>query len=170
MKTYLFSLCFLAVSAIPAFSQMPDKPMGGGRPRMMQMVDMDRMGDMMQRCLAHADELGLSKEQVNRIKKIHWEMEKKQAQFKADLKVAEIDLMQIMDVKDFDLDKASAAVKRIEEIRTAHHLNVLHSVKEVRNILTEGQFEKMKKLMPMKSWKRPARMMKRQMPQQAPKE
>ena len=101
-------------------------------------------------CVANADKLGLSPEQSRKFKDIHREMEKKQVRFKADLKIAEIDMAEIMEVKDFDLDKASAAVKKIGEMKTAHHLEMLKSMKEVRTLLTDEQFKKMKALMPMK--------------------
>src|SRR5659263_322848 len=75
-----------------------------------------------------------------------------------------IDLMEIMEVKDFDIEKASSAVKNIAEIKTAHHLEMLKAAKEMRTILTDEQFKKMQKMMPMQTGKKkPAkRMMKKQ--------
>jgi Spy/CpxP family protein refolding chaperone len=72
--------------------------------------------------------------------------------------------MDIMEVKDFDLDKASSAVKKIAEIKTAHHLGMLRAMKEMRTILTDEQFKRMQKMMSMRMCeKRPAkRMMKEQ--------
>jgi Spy/CpxP family protein refolding chaperone len=55
--------------------------------------------------------------------------------------------MEIMEVKDFDLEKASSAVKKITEIKAAHHLKMLKAMKEMRTILTDEQFKKMKKMM-----------------------
>ncbi|MBT0651769.1 Spy/CpxP family protein refolding chaperone [Geomobilimonas luticola] len=163
MKRTVVAL-FLAVAfAAPAFSQMdaPVKGSGAGWGPMPGMGGMDRMGTMMGMCLTNADKIGLSDEQVAKLTPIHREMQKKQAQFKADLKVAEIELMEIMEVKDFDLEKANAAVKKIADIKTTHHLEMLKSMKEARTILTDAQFQKMKKLMPMKAQKKPARKMKR---------
>ncbi len=165
MKRLVLTLLLTVVFALPAFAQM-DMPMmepGGGRGPMM---GMGRMGvDMLDMCLANADKIGLSDEQIKKIKPIHREMEKKRAQFQADLKVAEIDMKEIMDVKDFDLEKASAQVKKIADIRTAHQLDMLKGMKEVRAILTEEQFRKMQKLMHEKmGGKKPGkkRMMKKQ--------
>lgn len=124
------------------------------------MGHMDRMGDMMGMCLEHADQLGLTDDQLMKMKPAHSEMQKNQARFKADLKIAEIELAEIMDVKDFDLEKASAAVKKIETIKTAHHLEMLKHMKEVRTIVTDEQFKKMKKMMPMKAgMKKPVKKM-----------
>lgn len=149
----LLALCVPA----PAFSQMKDmstkhhRPVHGQMMDMGQMGHMDRMGDMMGMCLEHADKLGLTDDQITKMKPAHTEMQKQQARFKADLTIAEIELAEIMEVKDFDLEKASAAVKKIEGIKTAHHLEMLKNMKEVRTILTDEQFKNMKKIMPMKA-------------------
>ena len=120
------------------------------------------MGDMMDKCLEYADKLGLSEEQINKIKPIHREMQKKQARYMADLKIAQIEMKEIMEVKDFNLEKATAQVKKIADIKTAHHLEMLKAMKEVHSILTDEQFKKMKKMMHMKmeGEKPPKKMMK----------
>ena len=102
-------------------------------------------------CIANADKMGLTKDQIQKMKPLHYDMQKNQAQFQADQKIAEIELMEIMDVKDFDLEKASLAVKKIADIKTAHHLEMLKHMKEMRTMLTDEQFNKMKTMMPMKS-------------------
>lgn len=109
----------------------------------------DRMGANMGMCLDHADKIGLTDDQLKILTPIHREMQKNQARFKADLKIAEIELAEIMDSKDFDLEKANVAVKKIGDLKTARHLEMLKSMKEVRGNLTDAQFQKMKKLMPM---------------------
>ena len=153
IKTVL-SLCLVVVLAASGFAQMMDMP--GDRDRgldwrgqMMGRGDMDGMGDMMGTCLANADKIGLTDQQIDKITPIHREMKKKQARFRADLKVAQLELMEIMDVKDFELDRAVAAVRKIEEIRIVHRLEMLRSMKEVRSVLTDEQFRKMKKVMRM---------------------
>ena len=149
MKKLALSLLLTVVFTVPAFSQMTDMPMKG-HGQMMEMGNMDKMGDMAGMCIEHADMMGLTDDQIMKMKPIHREMQKKQARFKADQRIAEIELMEIMDVKDFDLEKASAKVKNIAEIKTAHQLEMLKAMKEMRTILTDEQFKKMKKMMPMK--------------------
>jgi len=73
-------------------------------------------------------------------------MHKKQARFKADVKIAAIELVEIMEVKDFDIEKSNAAIKKIAEIKTAYSLDMLKPMKEVRTILTDEQFQKIKKM------------------------
>jgi Spy/CpxP family protein refolding chaperone len=122
----------------------------------------EMMGDMMSRCLENAEKLGLSEEQINKIKPIHREMQKKQARYTADLKIAQIEMKEIMEVKDFDLEKASAQVKKIADIKTAQHLEMLKLMKEVHSILSDEQFKKMKKMhMKMEGNKPGKKMMKK---------
>ncbi|HZV82523.1 MAG TPA: hypothetical protein VFF53_10195 [Geobacteraceae bacterium] len=162
MKSVLALLLLTVVFAAPAVSQTMDRPMHEqhreGHGQMMPMGSMDRMDDMMGICLEHADRIGLTDEQLMKMKPAHREMQKKQARFKADLKVAEIELMEIMEVKDFDLEKAGTAVKKIADIKTAHHLEMLKAMKEMRTMLTDEQFKKMQKMMFMKTdMKRPSK-------------
>ena len=164
MKKTLLLLLGTIIFAVPAFSQTMDMPMmgaGGGPGQMMGMGRMDMMGDSMAMCLDHADKLGLTDEQVKKITPIHREMKKKQIKFRADLQLAQMEYMEIMEVKDFDLEKAGASVKKIADMKTAHHLDMLKSMKEVRSILTEEQFKKMKKMMAMNmAEKKPGKHMK----------
>jgi len=151
MKKVLLSLLLTVVFAVPAFSQMdmPMKGHGGGQGRMMEMDHMDMMGgDMM--CMEHARHMGLTDDQITKMKSMHREMQKSQIRSKADLKIAEIELMEIMEVKDFDLDKAGSAVKKIGDIKTARHLEMLKAMKDMRAILTDEQFKKMHKMCMMK--------------------
>ncbi len=138
---------------VPAFSEMKDMSMKehmGGHGQMMEMGSMHKMDDMMGMCIEHADKFGLTDDQIMKMKPIHAEMQKRHVRFKADQKIAEIELMEIMEAKDFELEKANYAVKKVAEINTAHHLEMLKAMKEVRTMLTEEQFKKMKKMMTMK--------------------
>jgi Spy/CpxP family protein refolding chaperone len=169
VKQFIFTLMAAAALVtfslpVPAFSQMHDMPMnehGPGHGQMMDTCSMDKMGDMMGMCIDHAGKMGLSDDQVMKMKPIHNDMQKKQARFKADLKIAEIELGEIMDVKDFDLEKASFAVKKIAEIKTAHHLEMIKAMKEMRTVLNDEQFKKMKKMPMMQEEKKPAKKMKK---------
>lgn len=155
MKAIVTTVVLLLLTAtVPAFSQMSDMSMkerGMGHGPMMQMGPMDKMGDMMGMCMEHAEMMGLSDDQLLKMKPIHSEMQKKQARFKADVKIAEIELMEILEAKDFNLDEASAAVGNIEKVKTAHHLEMIKAMKEMRALLTDEQFKKMKKMMPMRA-------------------
>ncbi len=161
LKT-LLATCLIVVLASPAFPQ-PDMPgpmeshehlAGMGPMDRMEMGPMDRMGDMMGMCLDNAATIGLTQEQKNRLTPLHREMKKKQVRYKADAKLAEMELMEIMEVKDFDLEKASAATRKISDIKTAYHLDMLKLMKEVRTTLTDEQFQKLLQLKHRKMEKR----------------
>ncbi|MDD2900265.1 MAG: hypothetical protein PHI31_16340 [Desulfuromonadaceae bacterium] len=170
MKTrYSMSVMAAAVALmgltvpVTAHSQMKEMQMSEhreGHAQMMESGSMDKMGDMLDQCVEHSGKMGLSDDQLSKMKPIHREMQKKQVRFKADVKIAEIEFAEIMDVKNFDFEKASAAVKKTEELKTAHHIEMLKGMKEARSILTDDQFKNMKKTMPMKRGdKRPAKRM-----------
>ncbi|BCS52707.1 Spy/CpxP family protein refolding chaperone [Geobacter sp. SVR] len=150
MKTIL-AVLFALVLALPAFAQMhgsPGKEHAPGQGHMEQVGPMDGMGgDMMEMCLEHADDLGLNPEQVRKINAIHREMKKKQIRFKADWKLAEMDLKEILEVRDFDMKRAMAAVQKISDLKTSHRLDMLKSVKDLRLTLTDEQFQEMRKMM-----------------------
>ena len=150
----LAAAALLALSGpVPAFSQMMDKSMKEHRGRhgqMMEMGCMDMMDDMMGKCIEHSEKIGLTDDQILKMKPIQGEMQKNKALFKADMKIAKRELMAIMEVKNFDLEKASSSVKKIAEMKTAHRLEMLKAMKEMRTILTDEQFTKMKNMMPMK--------------------
>ena len=140
MKKLLLALLLMVVFAVPAFSQtmnMHRKEKGY----------IYRMGNMTDMYLRNADRIGLTDEQISKITPIRHEMHKKQARFKADVKIASIELVEIMEVKDFDTDKANAAIKKIADIKTAYSLDMLTPMKEVRSILTDEQFQKIKKML-----------------------
>jgi len=168
MKKLVLSVLLTVVFALPAYSQMMDMTMHEqhreGYGQMMDMDHMDRMGDMAGTCIEHAEKIGLTEDQLIKMKPAHREMQKKQARYKADLKIAELDLKEIMEVKDFDLEKANAAVKKIADIKTGHQLEMMQAMKEMRTMLTDEQFKKMNKMMLMKTGgKKPAmKMMKKQ--------
>jgi Spy/CpxP family protein refolding chaperone len=163
MKRVILSVLLSIALATPAFSQMKDMSMmkhSEEHGRMMENGPMDKMGDMTGMCIEHQDKMGLSDAQVIKMKPVHNDMKKKQAKSKADLTIAEIELSEIMDVKDFDIEKARSAVKKIADIKTAHHLEMLTAMKEMRTILTDDQFKKMNKMMPMNMHdKKPAKKM-----------
>ena len=64
---------------VPAFSQMKDMSMKGhgeGHGQMMEMGTMEKMGDMMGMCMQHADMMGLTDDQISKMKPMHSEMQK----------------------------------------------------------------------------------------------
>lgn len=150
MKRILSALLLTVVFAVPAFAKMPDKEMKDHQKcechEWMAKGHMHKRGDMLGMLIKHADKLGLSGDQVAKLKDIHRGMEKKKIRFEADMKLARLDLKEIMEVKDFDLEKANAAVQKMSDMKRDQHLEMLKSIKEVRGILTDEQFKKIKEM------------------------
>lgn len=151
-------LVFTPVHAEPTGMGMMGRGAGYG---FMGMGGMDAMADNMGTCLANADKIGLTPDQVAKLTPLHREMQKKQIRFQADMKLAEMEKAEILEVKDFDLEKAKALVKKIADMKSAHHQEMLQLMHEVRGIFTEDQFKRLQALKPVKPGsKKPARMMK----------
>ena len=151
MKKILSAVLLTAVFAVPAFADMHEKEIKGHKEcacheQKAEMRGMHKKGDMLGMLIKHADKIGLSNDQVVKLKAIHRSMKIKEIQLGADQKIAKIELMEIMEVKDFDLERADAAVKKISGIETSQHLEMLKSMKEVRSILTDEQFKNIKKM------------------------
>jgi Spy/CpxP family protein refolding chaperone len=108
---------------------------------------MDMMGNMIGMCIKNADKIGLSDEQKKTVTPLLQELQKKQIRFQADLKIAQLEMKDIMEPKDFDLEKAKTAVKKTDDLKAAHHLDMLNTMKEVRSVLTEEQYKKLRALM-----------------------
>lgn len=150
MKRIVLALLLAVVSAGPAFPQMMDSSMKEHRDGSRQMHSMDKMDDMCGFCEEHAGKMGLTDDQLEKMRPARREMQKKHVRFKADLKIVEIDLEEIMDVKDFDLEKAKAALRKIAQLKADHQMDVLVAMKDMCSGLSDEQFKKMKKNMSMK--------------------
>jgi len=152
MKKTLAVLLLSLFFAVPAFAH--DKGMRnhrGGEGCDLQECAMEKGGmmgrgghDMMGMCLQHAEELGLKPDQVAKLKAIHRDMKKSEIRFEADKKIAHMEMMEIMEVKDFDLQKAQAAAQKVSDLQRDHRMAMLKSMKEARSILTDDQFKKMR--------------------------
>jgi len=144
------ALALLALSVpVPAFSEITDMSIKDYRKddgHLMVLGNFEKMGFMTGMCIEHADKMGISSEQIVKMKPVMKNMEKKQARFNADLKIAEINLMETMEMKDFDLKQAGIGLQNIAGIKTAHNLEMLNAMKEMRTILTDDQFNKMNKM------------------------
>ena len=81
MKKIAFALLLTVVFAVPAFSQMdmPMKGHGEGHGQMMEMDHMDMMGgDMM--CMEHMHHMGLTDDQITKMKSMRREMLKSRSE------------------------------------------------------------------------------------------
>ena len=150
MKKILTALLLTAVFAIPAFADMHGKEMKEHQKcechERMGKRHMHKRGDMLGILIKHSDKVGLTADQVVNLKVIHRGMGKKKIRLEADMKLARIELKEVMEVKDFDLEKANVAAQKISDIKRDQRLEMLKSIKDVRSILTDEQFKKIKEI------------------------
>lgn len=132
--------------AVPPFSVHV-----GAYAQMTEMGIMDNVTDMIGMCIEHADEIGLTDDQIMKIKPMCSEFGKREARFKADLRIAEIELLEIMEVKDFSMDHGRSAVEKMAEIKKAHHFEMLRSARDMRAVFTEQQFREISKMLALKT-------------------
>lgn len=103
--------------------------------------------------------LGLNDQQKAAIRAIHFRTMKEMVQKKADIKVAKIELREILTKDPVDMAAAEAAVKKIENLRaekTMMHIKAMEEIKSNLNADQKKQFTEM-----MMHWMMMHKMMKR---------
>jgi Spy/CpxP family protein refolding chaperone len=93
-----------------------------------------------------ADELKLTKEQIDQIKTLHQGYVKKNIPLHSDLQLKHVELKELMDTDKPDKGKVEAKIKDIESVRTKIHVNRLNEKIDVQDILTKEQKEQLEKM------------------------
>jgi len=91
-------------------------------------------------------ELGLSGEQLEKFKKIRGEYQKEAIRRKADIKIAEIDLWELVEKKDATSDQLEKKVREVEGKKTDLRVFRFKQLATLKTILTPEQFEKFRGL------------------------
>jgi Spy/CpxP family protein refolding chaperone len=92
------------------------------------------------------DQLKLSDEQIDKFRKLRSDYEKESIKRGADLKVAEIELWDLMDKKDLNADQIEKKVREVEGKRTDLRVYRFKQLMTVKTILTPEQFEKFRSM------------------------
>ena len=92
------------------------------------------------------DELKLTKEQMDKIKKIRNTARKQNIPIKSDIQLKQIELKELMDSDSPDKNAIAAKVKDIDALRTQVKLNRINARIDCRNTLTKEQREKMEQM------------------------
>jgi Spy/CpxP family protein refolding chaperone len=120
------------------FSDMSmDSPfeIGGGG------AGMDLPGPMML-----PDELNLSKDQMDKIKKIRHTVRKLNIPIKGDIELKRMDLRELMDTDTPDKEKIASKLKEIESLKTQLSINRINGIIDFKSLLTKDQREKLEKM------------------------
>lgn len=101
--------------------------------------------------------LGLDEKQKEAVRAIHLQTKKTMIKKAADIKVAKIELQEILSKDPVDLAAAEAAVKKIENQRTEMKMMRIKAMEEVKSNLNPEQRKKFSEMMSFLSMKRHGR-------------
>jgi hypothetical protein len=153
-----------ATTSAKGMSQMPcmAAPSSGSKAQMMGMMG-EGMGDMMgagmsgmmaggkmgmmEQKMEHmffldrAEQLGLSAEQVNKLKAIHVECRKDNIRNAAEAKIARLDLADLLSGDNWTLKDAESLVRKLQKLEGDIQVRHLQAVSEARKVLTAEQLK-----------------------------
>ena len=124
----------------------PSGRMGSGMMGMMESGGMGGHRDLMEpgpmlRMLK--TELALSEGQEKPLKDILYQVAKAQIKQRADVRVAELELQQLLEADPVEMGKVEAKVKEVEGLRTALRLNWIKAHEQAKSLLTPEQRQKL---------------------------
>jgi Spy/CpxP family protein refolding chaperone len=91
-------------------------------------------------------ELALSEGQEKQLKDILYQVAKASIKQQADVRVAELELQQLLDADPVEIGKIEGKLKDIEGLRTAHRLNLIKAHEQAKSILTPEQRQKLERI------------------------
>jgi Spy/CpxP family protein refolding chaperone len=139
-----FTLVFLSGAALP--SVWGDAPQGGA------MRDhghgsathSESTGHYLRHLLKHPKEIGLSSDQVARLKAIQFDLSRTRIRTEADIQVAELELAALTEDEKADLSTIEAKVKQSEMLEAGLRVAAIKAKREALALLTPEQREKEK--------------------------
>ena len=139
--------------AAGSMSQMMDKGghgmggmMGAGMAHMMGDGKMAMMEQRMEHMffLDRAAELGLSTEQVSKLKMLHSECRKDNIRNAAEVKIARLELADLLAGDNWSIKDAEPLVRKTQQLEGDMHLRHLQAVSEARKLLTAEQLKQVR--------------------------
>jgi Spy/CpxP family protein refolding chaperone len=92
------------------------------------------------------EQLKLNDDQVAKLKKIRSDYQKEMIKRKANLRVAMLELWEIIDAKNLDMGKAEKKVKELETMQSDLMLYRIKALQETRKFLTDEQYEQFREM------------------------
>lgn len=110
---------------------------------MMQGGQMGMMGQRMEHMffLDRADELGLSTDQVSRLKAIHVDCRKENIRTAAEAKIARLELSELLSGDSWTLNDVESLVRKVQTLEGDIHVRHLQAVSDARKVLTAEQLQ-----------------------------
>jgi protein CpxP len=101
-------------------------------------------GDLFRHLLKHQKEIGLTPEQVTKLKGLQMDLTRTRIRLEADMKVAEAEFAALADDEKTDLRTLEAKIKQTEGSRTGLRMAVIKAKRDALALLTPEQREKEK--------------------------
>src|SRR5215813_5485854 len=117
--------------------------MGGGMQGMPEGMAMPRPRQLVRMLKA---ELGLSDEQVKQLRQIFSQATKTGIKQRADLRIAEFELGELLEAEPVDMGQVDGKLKAIEGLRTTLRLSLIKAHEQAKGILTPEQRQKLEHL------------------------
>jgi hypothetical protein len=96
--------------------------------------------------IRYSGEIGLSSDQVEKLRSIATSFEKEAAKVQADIRVAEVELGEMLGRKDVKVADVESKIKQIESLESGLRLSMTKAQIEARGLLTDEQLAKVESL------------------------
>ncbi len=130
----------VALAVFPAFADEGHGKMGHGGHD--QEEEADHGGHYLKHLLKHAKEIGLTSEQVGKLKVIQLDFKRSEARLEADAKVAKLELQALMEDEKADLNAIQAKVDQLKKAEAACLFAAIKGKRNAMALLTSDQREK----------------------------
>ena len=108
---------------------------------------LDRPRPIISIVLSHREELGLSSGQVQGLERLRAEYQKEAIRAEADLRVAEMDLTQLLAAEPVDTSAVEAKIRQIEKRRADLRVARVRTIESGRALLSADQRDKLRTLL-----------------------
>jgi periplasmic protein CpxP/Spy len=129
-----------AMTVLPVFADEGHGQMGHGGHDQEDQDDHSR--HYLKHLLKHAKEIGLTPEQVSKVKAIQLDFKRSEARLEADVKIAELELHALLDDEQADLTAIQAKVDQLKKTEAACLFTAIKSKRNAMALLTPDQREK----------------------------
>lgn len=130
----------VAMTAFPSFvAESHGEMMHGGDD---QEDQDDHSGHYLKHLLKHAKEIGLTPEQIGKLKTLQLDFKRSEARLEADAKVAKLELHALLEDEKPDLNVIQAKVEQLKKAEAACLVTAIKSKRSAMAILTPDQREK----------------------------
>ena len=130
----------IAIAAFPSYADEGHGKMGHGGHD--QEEQHDHGGHYLKHLLKHAKEIGLTPEQITKVKAIQLDFKRSEARLEADAKVANLELHALLEDEKNDLSVIQAKVEQLKNVESACLFAAIKSKRTAMALLSSEQRDK----------------------------